>query len=146
MMKSDTDLLEREINKLLTNIIKKEDMYVLNELRLNPCEMDVIALEPNSFTLISFEIKKNKWRDLLFQAIRAKLYCHYSYAVMPKSKEKNIPIKDFIENGIGIVLYSVKKDELDFMFLTQPSLSDRINRNLKKRLYWEFYNKYGDLI
>jgi hypothetical protein len=146
MIKSDEDFLERTINVQIYRLLKTRNPYILREVRLIPCEMDLILLEPNSLKLIAFEIKRNKWNELLYQTIRAKLYCHYSFAVMPYSKRGSIPIESFVEKGVGIIFYKKNGRKLDLVYENQPQHSLIINRILKQQVYFQFYNKYGDLI
>ncbi len=146
MIKSDEEILERKINIQICKQLQTINPFVLREVRLHPCEMDIIVLDPNTLLLTALEIKRNKWRELLQQATRAKLYCHFSLAVMPNSKRDSIPLDDFLERGIGIVFYKRNGKKLDLLFDNKPQYSTIINRTFKQQIYLQFQTKYGEII
>lgn len=146
MIKSEEEILECDINLQISKKLKSKDNYILRELRLHPCEIDIVILDPISLKLTALEIKRNKWNILLHQAHRAQLYCHYSFAVIPNSKRNSIPTEEFIERGIGIIFYKKHGKELELFYENMPQLSSRINRTFKQQVYNQFYNKFGDII
>jgi hypothetical protein len=105
MEKFNTPLLERDINRLIFKKIKGTGLLVLSELRLHPCEIDLIILDRSTLRLATFEIKRTNWRALLKQAMRAKLYSHFSSAVLPITMQPNIPTTEFSKRGLGLFFY-----------------------------------------
>jgi hypothetical protein len=73
MVKSEPCLLERDVNRQLSRLLTRDGMYVLSEVRLNPYELDIVALDPLSLKLVNFEIKRRDWRGVLDQALRSQL-------------------------------------------------------------------------
>jgi hypothetical protein len=136
-------LLEIDINNLIAKKLANSDVLVLQEVRLHPCELDLVLLDKNTFCLATIEIKRNNWRYLLKQALRTRLYSHYSIAAMPNSMQSNVPIEIFAENGIGVIFYNFKNEVLDLEIINEPKFSTYINRGLKKQIYKRFIDKYG---
>lgn len=139
-------LLEREVNILMANSFREKGYFVLQELRLHPCEMDLVILDKNSLKISIFEIKRNNWNYLLKQAKRTRLYSHYSVAVMPSTMKKSVPLKAFGKQGIGVAFYNYLDSKFDFQFACKPKESDQINRGLKQLIYRSFYSQYGEAL
>ncbi len=137
-------LLEKDINIFICKELQKRSFFVLKEFRIAPAELDIVYLDPDTLLLTNIEIKRDNWRKLYFQALRGKLYCHFSVAVMPLASKKNIPLELFSEEGIGIIFYEQRKKKIELFVELLPKLSDSINRNLKKIIYKKIYNNYGN--
>jgi hypothetical protein len=146
MARSKTRLLEREINSLLAGEMRDAGFLVLQELRLHPCEMDVVLFDRRTLQLANFEIKRTNWKAVLSQAIRATLYCHFSIAVLPASLRNTAPVDEFFSRGIGLVFYEERDGKLDLTLANKPSVSTVINRPLKQLVYREFHAQFGDLV
>jgi len=129
------NMLESELNKIISKKLCNSDFLIINELRLKPAEFDIIILNKITLQLINLEIKRNNWKKLLDQAIRGKLYCHYSIAVMPQKSKRNINLKYFEDNGIGVAFYNIYGAEVECTLELEPHLSNIINRDYKKLLY-----------
>ena len=119
-------------------------LLVLRELRLHPSEIDLVIFDRETLRLATFEIKRNNWRALMDQAVRAKLYSHFSSAILPISMRSNVPENEFSQRGLGLIFYEETVDEIDLKLVIQPKLSDSINRSLKQQVYRRFYEHYGE--
>jgi hypothetical protein len=137
-------LSEFEVNQILTHKLKETSFFVLNMLRLTAVEFDVILFDPCSLKLINIEIKKNKWEILFHQALRGKLYCHYSMILVPKEAKRNIHTEPFLKEGIGIMYYEELEGDLDIQLEYEPQESKCINRNLKKQIYKQVQSKFKE--
>ncbi|MBA7690166.1 hypothetical protein ES703_98690 [subsurface metagenome] len=146
MEKYRHNLLEKEVNSLMADSFREKGYFVLQELRLHPCEMDLVILDRNSLKISIFEIKRNNWNYLLKQAKRTRLYSHYSVAVMPSTMKKTVPLKEFGKQGIGVAFYNYLDDKFDFQLVCKPEKSAEINRGLKQLIYRSFYNQYGEAL
>jgi len=146
MEKFRPKLLEKEVNILMADSFREKGYLVLQELRLHPCEMDLVILDRNSLKISTFEIKRNNWNYLLKQAKRTRLYSHYSVAVMPSTMKKNVPLKEFRKQGIGVAFYNYLDNKFDFRLACKPKKSGEINRGLKQLIYRSFYNQYGEAL
>ena len=146
MGESDSVLLESEVNSLISKKMKTLGMIVMQELRLPPCELDVVLFDPQTLQLATLEIKRTNWRALLHQAIRAKLYSHFSIAVMPLSMSSSVPIEEFATRGIGVLFYEENNRSIDLTIAAKPKISNVINRFLKQQLYRQFYIEHGEMI
>lgn len=85
--------------------MREAGLLVLQEVRLHPCEMDIVLFDPSSLRLATLEIKRANWRAVLSQASRAKLFCHFAVAVLPASLRATAPLDEFVSRGIGLVFY-----------------------------------------
>ncbi len=139
-------LLEKEVNSLMANSFREKGYFVLQELRLHPCEMDLVILDRHSLKISSFEIKRNNWNYLLKQTKRTRLYSHYSVAVMPSTMKKTVPLKEFVKQGIGVAFYNYLDDKFNFQLVCKPTKSAEINRGLKQLVYRRFFNQYGEAL
>jgi len=146
MAKSSPKRLEREINGLIAEKMRGTGLLVLQEVRLHPCEMDIVLFDPKSLRLAILEIKRNNWRAVLTQAMRAKLFCHFAVAVLPASLRAVAPLDEFARRGIGLVFYEEVGDRLTLTVANAPSLSKVINRAFKQLVYREFQMEFGDLL
>ncbi len=146
MEKCRPRLLEKEVNALIADSYRKKGYFVLQELRLHPCEMDLVILDKNSLTISIFEIKRYNWNYLLKQTMRTRLYSHYSVAVMPSTMRKNVPLKEFEKRGIGVAFYDDSYSKFDFQLACKPMKSPKINRGLKQLIYRSFFNQFGEAL
>ncbi len=144
--KTNGKLLENQINTILSNRLKGYKYFVLNKVRFTAVEFDLILLELDTLQLINIEIKRNKWRKLFAQGKRGKLYCHYSIVLMPVSVKNNISLKPFENEGIGVMCYKEKKNDIELIFALEPKRSESINRNFKKMLYRQVSSKFSTII
>src|SRR6266481_7629111 len=103
MERSSTKRLEREINDLIATELRETGLLVLQEVRLHPCEMDIVLLDPSTLRLATLEIKRGNWRAVLSQAARAQRYCHFAIAVLPISLRDRTPVEEFVSRGIGLI-------------------------------------------
>lgn len=140
---AEYNLLEYEINNLLSQEIRESGLFILQRLRLHPCEMDIVIFDPKTLLLTTLEIKRMNWKAVLQQSLRAKLYCHYSVAVLPLRMYPNIDEDEFSNNGIGLFFYEECENSLSLTKHTFPQISDMINRQFKQQVYRQFYNYYG---
>lgn len=147
MAVSERKLLEREINIYISKKIEADGYLVIRELRLHPCEMDIVAFDPISLQLMAVEIKRCNWQAVLSQAIRAKLYCHLACAVLPISMQGTVPQEEFSRHGVGLAFYSEKPGPgIDLSISELPRTSDIINRSLKQLVYKKFHSRFGDMV
>lgn len=146
MGKSNSRLLEREINSLIADEMRQAGFLVLTELRLHPCEMDIVLFDPKTLKLANLEIKRANWRAVLSQAIRATLYCHFAVAVLPVSLRDVAPIEEFAKRGIGLILYDEGETGITLTLMCRPAISGAINRPLKQLVYREFHARFGELV
>jgi len=146
MGKSNKNLLEREVNDLISKKVQSDCLLVLRELRFHPCEMDIVIFDPKTLRLAALEIKRINWKELLRQTIRAKLYCHFSVAVMPVSMRHSVPLEEFAHRGIGVFFYEASYKNMHLSVAARPKVSNEINRSLKKQIYREFYSRYGERV
>jgi hypothetical protein len=146
MERSSPRLLEREVNGFIAREMQKAGLLVLREVRLHPCEMDIVLFDPNTLRLATLEIKRGNWRAVLSQASRAKLFCHFSVAVLPLSLRNVAPVPEFASRGIGLVFYDEMENGVRLIVENTPLISGEINRPFKQLVYREFHAKYGDLI
>jgi hypothetical protein len=96
--------------------------------------------------LATFEIKRTNWQALINQAIRAKLYCHFSSAVLPISMRRNVPAEEFSKRGLGLIFYEEAVDEINLKVAVRPRPSNIINRSLKQQVYQLFFEHFGERI
>lgn len=59
--------------------------------------------------IIAIEAKLKKWRDAFLQAMRYKKYADFSYVALMESTLKNVDLKLFEENNIGLLAISPSK-------------------------------------
>jgi hypothetical protein len=135
--------LETEVNEYIKHNLKDEnDILVLNRLKVHPREFDIIVFDKITKYLYNFEIKRDSWKELLDQCIINKSYFHFCYAII--SNKLKYDKTAFIENGIGIIEYSEKDNELHFKAVNNAKYSESINIFFKKRVWQIFHNKFGD--
>jgi hypothetical protein len=144
MARSSLTILESEINKFLADALRSQKMLVLQNVRIHPCELDIVALDTQTLRLVNIEIKRADWRTLLNQALRGTLYCHYSVAALPESMRAVVPEEEFRGRGIGLLYFEPEKHGISWTVGVQPLMSTKVNRSLKKLLYSRFYARYGD--
>lgn len=137
-------MLEREIASKFQKRVDTNLYLYRSEIRLSPAEIDLILLDKFSQELISYEFKRGNWKKTFIQALRNKLYCHYSYAVLPKSELEKIDQNEFIQEGIGLILFSKYGRGLIFKELIKPEQSKSLNRQLKKQIYKRFSDFFKD--
>ena len=138
MAKSDQLLYEREVNRQAAVLFEARGLLVLREIRVNPCEIDLVLLDPGTARLAAIEIKRQNWRELLHQAERRQLYCHFSVAMMPVRMRSRVPLTEFSKRGIGVIFYEEMDKHIQLFCALFPRLSESGNRALKKVLYTEF--------
>ncbi len=146
MEESDERLLEREVNNLISKKVQSDHLLVLREVRFHPCEMDIVIFDPRTLRLANLEIKRTNWKELLRQTMRAKLYCHFSVAVMPISARHAVPLEEFAYRGIGVFFYEASHSAIGLSVAVKPRVSNEINRSLKQQIYREFYSRYGERV
>jgi hypothetical protein len=139
-------LSEYTINNILTQKLREKEFIVMNRVRLSPAEFDLIVLIPGTCQLINIEIKKNQWQKLFHQALRGKLYCHFSIIMVPSTAKSKIDTDYLSNEGIGLIYYEELEGDVNLIFEIPPQQSDSINRNLKKLLYREIKDRFGELI
>ena len=145
-MERSKRLLEREINNLIAEEMRAAGFLVLTELRLHPCEMDIVLFDPKTLRLANFEIKRANWRAVLSQSIRATLYCHFAVAVLPVSLQGVAPVEEFVNRGIGLIFYDETETGITLILTCKPSISGAINRTLKQTVYRKFHSTFGELV
>lgn len=131
-------MLEKEISKKFEKRLDKKKFHFQSEVRLIPAEIDLILLDKQTHELISYEFKRGNWKKTFLQALRNKLYCHYSYAVLPVSELCKIEKNEFIKEGIGLILFTTDARGISFKELLKPEQSMRVNRQFKKQIYKKF--------
>jgi hypothetical protein len=142
-MATSTDLLsERAINRRLSIYLQGSGLLVLRELRLNPYEFDIVALHPQTLTLMNIEVKRSNWREILRQTIRGRLHCHLAVAVLPLSMRQRVPLEPFIDCGIGLWFYSVSERSIEVTTAVEPQRNARPNRCLKRDMYRRFLKRF----
>ncbi len=146
MASSRVDLLEAEVNRRLANQFRAQQMFVLQNVRLHPCELDIVVLDPLTLALANIEIKRANWRAVLRQAIRGQLFCHYSVAVLPVSMRSSVPVIEFEQRGIGLAFYTEAKRSLKLAVACQPGRSHDVNRLFKRLLYRQFSSLYSESV
>jgi hypothetical protein len=146
MEKSSTKRLEREINKLIAAQLEQTGLLVLREVRLHPCEMDIVLLDRSTLRLATLEIKRSNWRAVLSQAVRAQLYCHFAIAVLPISLRDRAPVEEFASRGIGLIFYEELDYSITLTVAITPTISDVINRPFKQMVYRQFHARYGEMV
>jgi hypothetical protein len=144
MAKSSVDMLESEVNRLLAKRLRSERLLVLQNVRIHPCELDIVAMDPRTLRLVNVEIKRTNWRSLLSQAERGALYCHYSVAALPVCMRATVPAEEFHRRGIGLVFFEARMRDILLTVGLEPSMSTRTNRSFKKLLYSRFCSQYGE--
>jgi hypothetical protein len=142
MGRSSQELPESTVNKLLASLFQRKEFLVLREMRLHPCELDIVVFDPISLKLANVEIKRRDWKSLLHQAIRAKLYCHFSIAAMPSNMRANVPVEEFSRRGIGVVFYTYENRAIHLDPACTAEPSDAINRGFKRQIYQRFYSAF----
>jgi hypothetical protein len=131
-------MLEKEIALKFKKKINSKTYLSKSEIRISPAEIDLILLDRFSQKLISYEFKRGNWKKTFTQALRNKLYCHFSYAVLPSSELSKIDENEFKGGGIGLILYFKHGRGLRFKEIIKPEQSKSLNRNLKKQVYKKF--------
>ena len=144
MARSRSTMLESEINGLLAHELRSQDLLVLQNVRIHPCELDIVALDTFTLRLVNVEIKRADWRALLNQAIRGTFYCHYSVAALPAPLRAVVPEEEFRGRGIGLLYFEPGEHGVSWTLGVQPAMSTKLNRPLKRLLYSRFYARYGD--
>lgn len=135
-------IFEKEINNRIASKLRREGFLVKQKVRFNPAEIDIIVLDFNSLKLAGYEIKRRGWRNVLKQAERNKKYCHYSYAILPESEEKNVNISTVEEMGIGLIYFRILKRGIKLFTELEPQKSRELNRVWKRTVYSKFSNEY----
>lgn len=132
-------MLEIEISKRFSRKIDKKRFKYLELVRLQPREIDLVVIDTLNFELVSYEFKRGLWKKAFIQALKNKLYCHYSYVVIPQKEYQSILLDEFSTHGIGLITYRISSDnKVMFKELTKPNKSDLVNRNFKKQIYKKF--------
>lgn len=140
-------LSENDVNDLVSQSLENAGFKVLKRIRLNPAELDIVLFDPRTLELTNIEIKKNKWERLFQQALRGKLYCHYSVVMVPIWSKEKIDLNSFTQEGIGVIFYEeLSSTEVKLHFESAPKRSTQLNRNLKKLLYQEISSKHANTI
>jgi len=142
----NTILLESQIVNLISERFKESSLLIENNLRFTFAEFDIILLDPKTLSLVNIEVKRNNWSKLYEQALRGKLFCHYSLVIIPWFAKEKISIDFFKHEGIGVVYYLENNNYFELKLELHPRKSETINRNYKKILYKHFSNKYQDLV
>lgn len=140
----DFSLPEREVNARLARVLRGKGLFVLQEVRCAPCEIDIVVLDPATLRLAGFEIKRRNWREVLQQACRTQLYCHFVCVVLPESISVSVDLKEFCQRGIGVIFYKVDGRSLRLDSALAPQLTSEMNRSLRRRIYQSFADKFGD--
>lgn len=135
-------MLESDINDKIAELFK-DDFWTIQKSRISPAEFDIVLLDSKSLTLINIEIKRNNWRNLIEQAVRGLVYCHYSIAALPVHIKNKIPLDEIEKLGVGVLFYEIENENLTFVLELKPKMSKMINRSCKKIMYNLFVNKYG---
>lgn len=133
-------MLEIDVTNSFMRKIKRKDFLCRKLVRFSPAEIDLILLSNMTHELISYEFKLNNPRKALLQAIRNKIYCHYSYIVLPHEEALKLSDEILKENGIGLICYSRKGRGFSFQEVFKPSKSEEVNRKLKRIVYSKFYD------
>lgn len=140
-------LSENAVNDLVSRSLENAGFKVLTRVRLNPAELDIVLFDPRTLELTNIEIKKNKWERLFQQALRGKLYCHYSVVMVPIWSKEKIDLNSFTNEGIGIIFYEeLSPTEVKLHYEAAPIRSTQLNRNLKKLLYQEISSRHAHTI
>ena len=143
-------LLEKDVSRLLSKSLMSFDYYILQNVKIHPQELDILALNKNTLKIVSIEIKRTNWKYLFIQCMKAKLYAHFSIAVMPRTANITRRVKDifnmFRSEGIGVAHYEVFHDHLALRFHVDPKYSDTLNRQNKKFIYETFFKKYKEIL
>jgi hypothetical protein len=144
MARHNRELLEREINTRITELMRQRGCYVLQEVRCPACEIDIVMFDPDTLRLAGFEIKRRDWRESLAQAYRTQLYCHFAVAVLPAKMESTVPVEEFSCRGVGVMFYSATEESINLVPVIGPVLTNKINRTFRRQLYERFLAEYGD--
>lgn len=140
-------LSENAVNDLVSQSLENAGFKVLTRVRVNPAELDIVLFDPRTLELTNIEIKKNKWERLFQQALRGKLYCHYSVVMVPIWSKEKIDLNSFTHEGIGVIFYEeLSSTEVKLHYEAAPTRSTQLNRNLKKLLYREISSKHAHTI
>lgn len=136
--------LEREIVTSLARRLREQGLFVIPEARVMSCEMDVVVFDPVSLRMAAIEVKREGWREVLSQADKRKLYCHFAVAVLPARLKESIEEEEFSSRGVGLCYYTESRSRVGFQLAHQPSLHTSQNRSLKQRLYQLFAARFGE--
>jgi hypothetical protein len=140
-------LSENAVNDIVSQRLEIDGFKVLTRIRINPAELDIVMLDPRTLELTNIEIKKNRWERLFQQALRGKLYCHYSVVMIPICSKGKIDLNSFTSEGIGVIFYEeLSSTEVKLHYVSAPKRSNQLNRNLKKLLYQEISTKHANSI
>ena len=146
MAQTDLLLAEKEINARIARVFREHGLFVLQEVRCPPCEIDIVILDPASLQLAGFEIKRRNWREVFRQACRTQLYCHFVCAVLPASMRGSVELEEFNSRGIGVIFYEVEGQSIRLDSAATPHLTGEMNRSLRCRLYQRFADAYGEAL
>lgn len=136
---------EREIGRALARTCLAKGFRALVQVRLHPCEMDLVVLDPATARIGVFELKRRDWRTVLEQARRAQLYAHFAAAVLPLRMASHVPAEEFERFGVGLVYYSESAAGVAFSLGREAMASRVTNRHFKQLLYREFARAFGGL-
>jgi hypothetical protein len=113
-LQEKTGLSNRTLNRVLKELlfndfIRKsgEDAYVVSP--------DIMIPKINIW---AFELKLSNWKRALFQSLQYKAFANYSIGVFPIEKEKVLrkQVALFTELNVGILLFDIKENTLEFLF------------------------------
>lgn len=136
-------LSEHDINNKITEVFNG-DYFTIQKSRISPAEFDIVLLDRDSLSLINIEIKKNKWKTLIDQALRGLFYCHFSVAALPITIKEKLPLEEIEKLGIGLLFYEIKEDGFSISLEIEPKKSKVLNQNCKRLMYDLFVTKYGN--
>ncbi|OGC70035.1 hypothetical protein A2415_01600 [candidate division WWE3 bacterium RIFOXYC1_FULL_39_7] len=72
--------------------------------------------------IIAVEAKLSDYKNGLIQARRYKYFADECYVALSKDFSENIPINQFVESNIGLIIYDVYKGEIDkILYPQQPN-------------------------
>jgi hypothetical protein len=115
--------------KYLKNVILKlyKEQGLIDEIDKN-LYVRTAELDEKGFFLVAVEAKLSKWNQALVQAAMYKKFADYSLVALYKKYVRNVDLKTFKENNIGLISID---DELDFDVIVEPGLNKEYYRESK---------------
>lgn len=136
---------ERSLAAAIAKWLKRRGFLVLEEVRLQPHSIDLVALNPRDLSLMAFEVKVRNWKKALRQSMLNRAFADFSYVAMPSRFARLILQQPRSEDDIGVLSLSVGRSRVRVSLGREASSNGSgPNRHFKRFIYYRFAKRYGE--
>jgi hypothetical protein len=111
-----------------------KDYFAAFDVQLGPKRIDIVLASKTTDKIVAIEVKVNKWRQAMRQALNYQLAADESYVAIPEKNVNPIDLEEFDKLGIGLIAVN-SEGKAAIRISAKPSLRKQNNYSILLRAY-----------